>query len=138
VWELDARLPAPRIRGPEDVAALAEAFHQAHERVYAVRDEGSPVEFVNWKGRIAITLFEPPPPQHGDAAPYAPAPDRLRPCHFAGHARAPTPIFRGETLRPGARIAGPAIIEEATTTIVVPPGLSAALSAEGNYILTCA
>lgn len=138
VWELDAKLPAPRIRGPEDVAALAEAFHQAHERVYAVRDEGSPVEFVNWKGRIAITLFEPPPPQGREAAPYAPDPDRLRPCHFAGHARAPTPIFRGERLRPGARIAGPAIIEEATTTIVVPPGLSAALSAEGNYILTCA
>lgn len=138
VWELDARLPAPRIRGPEDVAALAEAFHQAHERVYAVRDEGSPVEFVNWKGRIAITLFDPPPPQRREAAPYAPDPDRLRPCHFAGHARAPTPIFRGEKLRPGARIAGPAIIEEATTTIVVPPGLSAALSAEGNYILTCA
>lgn len=138
VWELDAKLPAPRIRGPEDVAALAEAFHQAHERVYAVRDEGSPVEFVNWKGRIAITLFEPPPPQRREAAPYTPDPDRLRPCHFAGHARAPTPIFRGEKLRPGARIAGPAIIEEATTTIVVPPGLSAALSAEGNYILTCA
>lgn len=138
VWELDARLPAPRIRGGEDVAALAEAFHQAHERVYAVRDEGSPVEFVNWKGRIAITLFEPPPPQRREAAPYTPDPDRLRPCHFAGHTRAPTPIFRGEKLRPGARIAGPAIIEEATTTIVVPPGLSAALSAEGNYILTCA
>lgn len=138
VWELDAKLPAPRIRGPEDVAALAEAFHQAHERVYAVRDEGSPVEFVNWKGRIAITLFEPPPPQGRDAAPYTPDPDRLRPCHFAGGARAPTPIFRGENLHPGARIEGPAIIEEATTTIVVPPGLSAALSAEGNYILTCA
>jgi N-methylhydantoinase A len=138
VWELDARLPAPRIRGPEDVAALAGAFHQAHERVYAVRDEGSPVEFVNWKGRIAITLFEPPPPQGRDAAPYTPEPDRLRPCHFAGHARAPTPIYRGERLRPGAQIEGPAIIEEATTTIVVPPALSAALSAEGSYILTCA
>ena len=36
---------------------LAEAFHQVHERVYAVRDEASPVEFVNWKGRIAVQAF---------------------------------------------------------------------------------
>jgi N-methylhydantoinase A len=40
-------------------------------------------------------------------------------------------------LQPGAQIAGPAIIEEPTTTIVVYPGLSAALSAAGNYILHC-
>ncbi len=139
VWELDTPLPSPRLAGPADVAALAEAFHQAHERVYAVRDEGSPVEFVNWKGRIAIRMFDPPPPPETEAAPYDPAPDAMRPCFFAAAAgRAPTPIFRGERLLPGARIAGPAIIEEPTTTIVVPPGLSAALSAAGNYILRCA
>ena len=40
-------------------------------------------------------------------------------------------------LKPGARIAGPAIIEEPTTTIVVYPGLSAELSPAGNYILNC-
>jgi N-methylhydantoinase A len=40
-------------------------------------------------------------------------------------------------LKPGAEIAGPAIIEEPTTTIVVYPGLSASLSAAGNYILHC-
>jgi N-methylhydantoinase A len=40
-------------------------------------------------------------------------------------------------LKPGAQIAGPAIIEEPTTTIVVYPGLSASLSAAGNYILHC-
>ncbi|MBK1658395.1 hydantoinase/oxoprolinase family protein [Paracraurococcus ruber] len=137
VWELDTPLPAPRLAGPADVAALAEAFHQAHERVYAVRDEGSPVEFVNWKGRIAITLFAPPPPPASPAEPHDPVPDARRSAYFAGVGRAPVPVFRGDGLAPGARIAGPAIIEEPTTTIVVPPGLSAALSAAGNYILRC-
>ncbi len=138
VWELDTPLPATRIRGPDDIAALAEAFHQAHERVYAVRDAGSPIEFVNWKGRIAISLFAPPPPPDLVAEPYDPSPDTHRACYFAETgARALTPIFRGSVLRPGARIAGPAIIEEPTTTIVVTPGLSAALSAAGNYILHC-
>jgi len=137
VWELDTRLPAGRIRGAEDVAALAEAFHQTHERVYAVRDEGSPVEFVNWKGRIAITLFEPPPPPSVEARPHRPEPPERRSCFFAETGRLETSIFKGAGLSPGADIAGPAIIEEPTTTIVVPPGFSARLSPAGNYILDC-
>ena len=137
VWELDTVLPKVRINDAADIAALAEAFHQTHERVYAVRDEGSPVEFVNWKGRIAIRLFAPPPPPDVTATAYRPAPDTERPCFFLETGRAATPVYRGSMLQPGAQIAGPAIIEEPTTTIVVYPGLSAALSAAGNYILHC-
>jgi N-methylhydantoinase A len=137
VWELDTRLPMARIT-EADVATLAEAFHQAHERVYAVRDEGSAVEFVNWKGRISISLFAPPPPPDVGATPHTPAPATHRPCYFTETGRAATPIYRGATLQAGAQIAGPAIIEEPTTTIVVYPGLSAELSAAGNYILHCA
>ena len=137
VWELDTVLPKVRVNDAADIAALAEAFHQTHERVYAVRDEGSPVEFVNWKGRIAIRLFAPPPPPDVTATAYQPAPDTERPCFFVETGRAATPVYRGSMLQPGAQIAGPAIIEEPTTTIVVYPGLSAALSAAGNYILHC-
>jgi N-methylhydantoinase A len=134
VWELDTRLPASRV---DDPGVLAEAFHQAHERVYAVRDPGSAVEFVNWKGRIAIRMFPPPPPAAAAATPHAPAPDSTRACYFTETGRVPTPIFLGARLSAGARIAGPAIIEEPTTTIVVPPTMRAELSASGNYILHC-
>jgi N-methylhydantoinase A len=134
VWELDTVLPSRRVDGP---AALVEAFHQAHERVYAVRDPGSAVEFVNWKGRIAIRMFPPPPPAGVAAAPHVPPPDSTRACYFAEGGRVATPIFLGARLAAGARIAGPAIIEEPTTTIVVPPRMSATLSAAGNYILHC-
>jgi N-methylhydantoinase A len=46
-----------------------------------------------------------------------------------------TPVFRGIDLTPGAFIAGPAIIEEPTTTIVVYPQMSALVSPSGHYIL---
>jgi N-methylhydantoinase A len=138
VWELDTALPSSHIEGPEDVAALAESFHRTHERVYAVRDEGSPVEFVNWKGRIAITLFDPPPPPDATAQPHAATPTSHRDCYFTETGRVRTPIYRGDALAPGAAVQGPAVIEEPTTTIVVYPGLSARLSVAGNYILTCA
>ncbi|MGL1696800.1 hypothetical protein ACSTH7_25535, partial [Vibrio parahaemolyticus] len=75
-----------------------------------VRDEGSPVEFVNWKGRISIHLFAPPPPPSTGAEPYAPKADATRSCYFIETGRTPTAIFRGQGLKPGAQIKGPAII----------------------------
>jgi N-methylhydantoinase A len=138
VWELDTPLPKRRIEDAGDVAALAEAFHQAHERVYATRDEGSPVEFVNWHGRIAIRVFQPPAMADREVSPYTPTPSGSRLCFFNETGRQAIPIYRGATLKPGARIVGPAIIEEPTTTIVVYPGLWSELSAAGNYILHCA
>ena len=135
VWELDTKLPPSRASDP---AGLAEAFHQVHERVYAVRDEASPVEFVNWKGRIAVQAFAPLPPPDPRVHAYVPAPDGYRDCYFVETGRAATPVFRGERLQPGARIAGPAVIEEPTTTIVVYAGGSAELTAAENYILRIA
>ena len=47
-----------------------------------------------------------------------------------------TPIYDGEKLGAGAKIAGPAIIEEVTTTIVIEPGWKAELHASGSYVIT--
>ncbi len=135
VWELDTPLPAAQVGGPGDVAALAEAFNQVHERVYAVRDEGSAVEFVNWKGRIAVQAFSPPPAPDAAVTRHEPPPDAVRDCYFIETGRVRTAIYRGEKLQPGAHIMGPAIIEEPTTTIVVYAGGYADLTAAGNYLL---
>ena len=137
VWELDTPLPAPRVPDASAAAELAEAFHAVHERVYAVRDEGSPIEFVNWKGRISIRPFDPPPAPDPTNRHAAPAPDATRSCFFGRGAREDTPIFRGDRLEAGDAVAGPAIIEEATTTIVVYPEMSARLTAAGAYLLDC-
>ena len=137
VWELDTTLPTARFDSDADVAALTEAFHQTHDRVYAVRDEGSPVECVNWKGRIAIRPFEPPSAPEPVETTHNPSTDGRRDCYFGDTDRIETPIFRGEHLNTGAEITGPAIIEEPTTTIVVYPGMRAVLSAAGDYILDC-
>jgi 5-oxoprolinase (ATP-hydrolysing) len=46
-----------------------------------------------------------------------------------------TPVFERAHLRPGNRIAGPAIIVEATTTVVVEPGWAAELTARDHLLL---
>jgi len=135
VWELDTPLPVARFRTPKDVAALVEAFHTVHDRVYAVRDEQSEVECVNWRGRIAIRLSKPPKPLRKRIAARKPKPWARRAAYFGPDDLRKTPVFRGSELLPGAVIAGPAIIEEPTTTIVVYPKMSASVSPSGHYIL---
>jgi N-methylhydantoinase A len=44
-----------------------------------------------------------------------------------------TPVYDGTNLGAGAQIAGPALIQEAFTVVVVPPGSSATLDHLGNY-----
>ena len=109
------------------MAALVEAFHAVHERVFAVRDEQSEVECVNWRGRMSIRLSERRrQPVRKREARHKPKPCATRAGLFRRRmTRAKTPVFRGIELKPGASIAGPAIIEEPTTTIVVYPGMSA-------------
>ncbi len=119
------------------MAALVEAFHAVHDRVYAVRDEGSQVECVNWRGRLSVTLAAPPLPAEDVASAHLPAPHSRRPAYFGDGAMVEAPVFRGAALRPGAVVAGPAIIEEPTTTVVVYPGMRAGVSAAGNYVLQC-
>ena len=135
VWELDTPLPVERFRTTKDVAALVEAFHTVHDRVYAVRDEQSEVECVNWRGRISIRLAKPAKPLHKKIAQRKPKPWARRAAYFGPDDLRNTPVFRGIDLAPGAFIAGPAIIEEPTTTIVVYPQMSATVSPSGHYIL---
>jgi N-methylhydantoinase A len=44
-------------------------------------------------------------------------------------------VVRGDEVAVGEMIAGPAIIEEATTTVVLPPGTSATLSPSDSYLI---
>jgi N-methylhydantoinase A len=50
--------------------------------------------------------------------------------------RKPTPVFDGEVLLPGNKIAGPAIVETADTTVVVQPGTRLRVDELGNFELT--
>ena len=136
VWELDTPLPCDRFRQESDVDELVEAFHMVHERVFAVRDEGSNLECVNWKGRITARLNSES--EQADLVTERPAgePFQSRQVYFGDKDAISTPIFRGRDLARGATVRGPAIIEEPTTTIVVYPGMSATISGAGNYLLS--
>lgn len=135
VWELDTPVPVGRFNGQADVDALVANFHDLHERVFAVRDEDSPVEIINWRGRLTVELSK-----KMEASPKvdkfpATVPAHSRTCYFGGDEGVTTPIFKPADFKIGMVIDGPAIVEEPTTTLVVYPGMSAEISGAGNYIL---
>lgn len=133
VWELDVPLPCRRFAGPADLETLVRAFHDAHERVFAVRDEASEIEFLTWTGRATLRLARPVAPFAGGAAPPAGA-GRRRAWFGLDDAREAR-VWRGSELAAGQTVAGPAIVEEETSTLVLPPGAAARLSALGCYVV---
>ena len=135
VWELDVPISIHRFRDQKDVDALVAAFHDVHERVFAVRDVESQVECLNWKGRARVRLAHPPEQAVGADVSGGNEPVAHRAAYFGPLGRIDTPIYHGNELSHGALIIGPAIIEEPTTTLVVNPGMSARLSGADNYLL---
>jgi N-methylhydantoinase A len=137
IWELDVPI-ASRLRSDDDVRAVEEAFHATHERVFAVREPGQYLECLLWKARVTAVLEKPQVrsrdvSDEGEAEPvgYAEA-------HFKETGLVPVPRYDGVALPRGARIEGPAIIREPTTTVVVYPGAVAAMTPLGNYLLDVA
>src|SRR5262249_21871264 len=59
VWELEVPLAAPQFGDGADVAAMVDAFHDVHDRVFAVKEPGQYVECLYWKGRATATLTKP-------------------------------------------------------------------------------
>jgi N-methylhydantoinase A len=46
-----------------------------------------------------------------------------------------TPVYDRETLRPGQRIAGPAVIQEATSSVVCYAGDAVTVAADGSLVV---
>lgn len=134
IWAIDVPMPSRDVQSPEGQRVLFEAFHDLHERILAVRDHGSHIEFLNWRARITVRL--PRAEQsHPVASKRVGSPEAHRLCYFGDGEPVQTPVFKPAQLGPGTRLSGPAIIEEPTTTVVVFPGMAAEVSDAGNYLL---
>ena len=133
VWDLAIDLPNKRLTSEADVDALCEAFHQSHERIFNIDDRASAIEYLNWTGRISVAL---PQSSSGNMTTLESKHSSTdRGAYFDLDAQQSTTVLKGHGIKPGQQIEGPAIIEEETTTVVLPPGSAGKLSANGNYII---
>ncbi|MGQ0651076.1 MAG: hydantoinase/oxoprolinase family protein [Betaproteobacteria bacterium] len=111
-------------------AHLAE-FHRQHEAVYTYSVPDEPVEIVNIRLR-AIGLVDKPK-QRTSAAGGAANPAGTREAWFGRPMQAS--VYARKDLAPGARIAGPAIIQELSSATIVPPGATATVDPHENILL---
>jgi N-methylhydantoinase A len=114
--------------GGEDLSALTKRFHEVNRQTYGI-DADAPVQVVNVRVRVVrvVDKFSPTPHEVTERdANRAQAGEREASFAESG-GPTPTPVFDWSRLEPGARLAGPGIVEGADATIVVPPGYSAAV-----------
>jgi N-methylhydantoinase A len=136
-YEITVELPPGPYR-PDDLPALREAFFGAYTSAYGERtfQRDWPVVGVHWRLRATaasdVLRLEPTPPGTGGIA-RARKPDR--PVWFQetnGFTRCP--VYDRYRLGAGDRIAGPAIVEERESTIVLPPASRSVVDGHGNLV----
>lgn len=122
-------LPVP-FATPLDPAALEADFHRRHDQLFGYStSEPCMIEALRIQARKASSTSLARPDV---GRPMRPA--RLRDCTFPGVGTVPTAIVARETLS-GVTL-GPAIIEDAWSTTIIPPGWQATGDAAGNLFLT--
>jgi N-methylhydantoinase A len=112
-----------------------EAFNKRHMEEYGHVREGETPDVIGV--RLATSVETPSPAvSKGFSAPTVAAKVAKTRRANLGDGFKETNIFLGAELRPGHAVAGPAIIEETFTTIVVYPGWKANVDDAGDYELT--
>jgi N-methylhydantoinase A len=123
--------------GARHGALFRNAFEAAYTQLYGRTIEGVEVEALSW----TLTISAPaagsgePLPQPDETA--VPPPVARQSCvGAAGAGRRDVPVYLRGQLAPGCRIAGPALIAEDQTTIVITSAYDACIDARGYIVMT--
>jgi N-methylhydantoinase A len=112
---------------------LIERFHERHERLYTYALRDAPVEIVTLRVAASGRLRRFAVPTVG--APRARPQRARRRVYFAGRGWIDAACLQREALGAGARIVGPAIVEQLDATTVVPPGQRGQVDRFGNLVI---
>jgi N-methylhydantoinase A len=135
-YELGVAVPDGAITSAT-LQALAAGFADAHRQRYGFAADGDPVQLVTLRVEATGTVRKAELLPHPEAGPDASAAIvQRRPVWLEeAHDFRSTPIYARESLRPGNRFAGPAIVEQMDATTLVPTGTTARVDAYLNLIL---
>ena len=119
IFEVNVSLDGIDWAAADLLAQLAAAFHRRHEELYTYAMPDQEAVLVN--ARVAVIGALPDPPSE-PALPDRPAaaPRTRRPVYLGGWQE--VPVFALDALAPRQTIDGPAVIEAATTAVLLRPG----------------
>jgi N-methylhydantoinase A len=124
--------------GVQEIEQITESFHRRHKELFTFDMPKREVEFLNV---LLKATMRHEPLKLAEIASASGGADkalkRRRPILWSlSKGYEETAVYDGDRLGAGHRIDGPAIIEEAATTVVVPPNYVCAVDKIKNYILT--
>ena len=111
---------------------LSDAFEARYAAVYGHRPASRPIEVESLRAIASTRVADPPSSAAPD--PHDAHPAGTRPTWIGGAWRE-VPVFERDALRPGARIAGPALVAERHSATFVAAGWTAAVDGAGNIAL---
>ena len=137
----------PRAYAEDYAATVYVAFNEAHRSKFGYHDGEQALEIVNahlvavgrtpWSARDALV---PPEPTGGSAADQGVRPTFLaasRPVYLdSADAPLDCPVYQRESLEPGDRIQGPAVVHEYASTTLLFPGDVALVAESAELIVT--
>jgi N-methylhydantoinase A len=137
VHELEVDVPG----GPlslADVNKIASDFVEKYEQTYG-RDSAytaAGIEYVTLRAIGTMDVERPPIDVPAEVAEGSSSLIGRRQAYFAPGGFVDTEIHTGPGLRPGQRLSGPAIVQRAGDTVVLPPGFEAAVDKYGGITIT--
>lgn len=132
--ELEIALPDRAMR-PSDVIHLTQAFEKAYARQFSRPVPGMQIEILNWSVHISTQSEQIPDPRpEPDARVIDCAETRQIYCDVDGLQTQASFVYRN-SLAPGDRLYGPALVVEPQTTTFVAADFTLNVDASGNLIL---
>jgi N-methylhydantoinase A len=133
----EVELPLPRgAVGPAMRDSMVSEFHKKHEELYGYRDEVE-TEVINLR-RACFGKVVAPERKALSVASYEAGKfvKSRRDVYFEDEIGfVPTQVFDGDLLQAGNIVEGPAIVEQRTTTVVVPPKARLEVTNYGDYLV---
>ena len=133
--EIEVPIPFEKL-GEEERSQLKEIFDKQHEELLLFSTPQNPAQFISLRLKAIGAIAKPELPTIGvGEEDSAAALKGERKCHFGQAGLIVTPVYDGERLLAGNVIEGPSIIEETTTTVVLPPSCRCRVGTFGDYVI---
>jgi N-methylhydantoinase A len=120
-----------------DIEKIAEEFHGLHERMFSYCVRESAVDLFHWRITAVGKLPEREAAvQKRTRRPVTDAQKGTRMVYFRAFGKyRKTKLYDGDRIQHGMTVQGPAIVEQANSTIVVPPKQTLKVNKYGDFVL---
>jgi N-methylhydantoinase A len=134
-YEVVTSLPAGPYNAQSETA-IRDAFEQAYETVFGRRPPVAEIEIINIRVSLTASTGRGELDLGHGADKSLPRPRAIRHIRFAGaEPSLPAPVYERAALPPETVLMGPAIVEEASSTLLIPPRARARVEPGGNIVV---